>query len=390
MLAHGTYMARTFKPGGTMRSGTLGVALFAAQIAGQVVAQSPSQVAAPSPAPTPARVWVPALPHEPGLREVLSNLRNRIYLKVDWKRTELAGVATRLSTASGIEFVLSARVSKTPVTFETTDRIGVLDVLHRVCLSGDVFVVIERNNTVRILSAKEFKARAKTAGALGIPAPSYQPTMEFRILAVAKNKRGAIDFAEENGRLKKWLAKKGNRKAILANPLRIARFQGLSKAEGGPAKKGFRWYPHRVLPRSNKAFHYAFSRYKSWKHNSFAVFDAERFDAGPRGADDELLEFMMVDMQERSFDSADLHRPSLKKSKSAQTGTPTLVYAMVPKLADDYADFSERHIGHSLASIVDGCVLSAPIFRSRIPGVGQIQGMTERRIDALLEKLRSK
>ena len=45
-------------------------------------------------------------------------------------------------------------------------------------------------------------------------------------------------------------------------------------------------------------------------------------------------------------------------------------------MATEYSDFSEKYLGKCCAVIWNDEVLVAPRFMSRIPGVGQIQGLS--------------
>ena len=118
------------------------------------------------------------------------------------------------------------------------------------------------------------------------------------------------------------------------------------------------------------------------------MFTPERFSAGPKNADDVLVEFFAVDMKQRGFTMKDFDPKSFKRSKHPQTGGTVLLYELKAASAGAYADLTEKNINRMFTIILDGYVISAPIVRSRIPGAGMIEGFSEKQIDEIMAGVR--
>ncbi len=62
-----------------------------------------------------------------------------------------------------------------------------------------------------------------------------------------------------------------------------------------------------------------------------------------------------------------------------------LLYEMTKEASAKHGDLTERNIGRCMAFILDGHLLYAPFLKSRIPGKGQISGISGKKIDEILK-----
>jgi preprotein translocase subunit SecD len=112
----------------------------------------------------------------------------------------------------------------------------------------------------------------------------------------------------------------------------------------------------------------------------------ERLMGGPKTEDDYLVEFLAVNMKERGFTTMDLIPQSLSKSKAA-IGL-ALVYEIQEESAKAFSDLTARNIRRGMAIILDGYLIGAPRIMSRIPGTGQVMGLSEAKIDRVVKALK--
>lgn len=203
---------------------------------------------------------------------------------------------------------------------------------------------------------------------------------EFRRVAdaeaTAQDGKARFDLARERQLLSSWLD--GGGRERLQRDLRAL-------ADHRPASKDLRWCVRRVLASNGQD--------GTWGHrladsaqlaaSVVAGYAAADWNDGTvpahilaRPADERfLLEFLAIDMHERHFDGSDIDPESVAQTTSRDGGS-AVSYRLRAARSAEYSDFSEKLIGKHCAILWNDEVLLAPRFESRIPGVGQIQGLS--------------
>lgn len=339
------------------------------------------------------RVLVPAEPHDPALAERLRALKQRRWLECSVTDRPLGILVEELGRGLNTRFVISSSTAAQPVSLECRGARTTMDALVQLTESVGLHALIDGRGHPRILSEAEFERLPPASKArLGVPAlrPPYFPQLEMRMVAVPEKGRLEVDLAHEKQRLRRWLEKDGNRDRVLADTRHLARFHGLEAARGGRGSTAIRWFPHWVTSPDGERFAFSYTNLagsSGAKEATFPLFEATRHRAGPRHKDDRLLEFIAVNMSERGFHTLDLDRRSLRRARSAVPGEDVLEYRFKKQQAKNFSDLSGRAIGRAMALILDGDLLSAPIFVARIPGVLQLSGLRGDQIDKFLRAL---
>jgi preprotein translocase subunit SecD len=241
---------------------------------------------------------------------------------------------------------------------------------------GDKTTVERRGATVFAVEAPDarevapLRRRIELAGML-----------EMRVLATddCKDAKGnrLFDLAKEKQRLVDWLDH-GGRQLLANDPRAIDRFLG-DPAAGPLAGSDLCWFVHAIEPRQAGAWNYSFAQNSAvcavmasdpadWNEGQIPAHVLAR----PR-EQQRLLELVAVNMQEPHFDNRDLD-PGRVSSGAGGGGNPCVRYQLRDEVCAAYGDWSQKHIGHHVAMLLEGRVLSAPRFMSRIPGIGMIEG----------------
>ncbi|MCC6669743.1 MAG: hypothetical protein IT458_01695, partial [Planctomycetes bacterium] len=222
-------------------------------------------------------------------------------------------------------------------------------------------------------------------------------SLEMRVVARDDYNKSGVKFElnQEKERLRAWLDKKTPddkatyRELIAKDPGKVRTFNQLNRDEGGRLSEHLRWYP-RLIERSQKnpdAWDYAMSEDPTG--HVVAVFAPDQRARPPQGENPFLVELVPINIHERKFTGEDLDPAGVKRGFN-EVGQPSVDYVIKGEVMDAYADLSEEYIGKQSAIILNGIVKSAPVYRSRIPGRGQISGgFTTAEADELVKVLKT-
>ena len=195
-------------------------------------------------------------------------------------------------------------------------------------------------------------------------------SLEMRILARHDYAEAELGLAQERRRLETWLNQGGRAKlrenldAISQHPV--------------TAPNKIRWVPRKILADRGK-WGYSLSDFPATSDATVRAFTDEQWNKQripPAMLNDEkafLIELIAVNMHEACFTQEDLRRDKVSLIKS-QNGIPYVNYEIIKPRCPDYEAWTEKHIGHATAIIVDGELLSAPTFVGKITGRGTIRG----------------
>ena len=252
--------------------------------------------------------------------------------------------------------------------------------------------------TVTALGGTQFAVDVRDAAAAAALRPRIETTvLEMRVVAAADFEMDGVSFdlRKEKARLEAWL-RSGGKELVLADPRAIARFNADGK-QGPLAFEHLRWVPHLIAPQLADP--------AKWDHSyqdgvqpladaTVAVFAADDWNSGrvPDARRKEthpfLLEYVAINWREVSFSGADLD-PNGINVGAGPNGKVGLNYQLRDEKAAAYADWSQKYIRHHTAMIVDGTIVSAPYFLTRIASNGQISGnYTQAEVEALAARLR--
>jgi len=222
--------------------------------------------------------------------------------------------------------------------------------------------------------------------------------LEMRMLAHADYVAPgvAFDLPQERQRLQTWLDA-GGRERLRADPQALGTFH--DDALGGRlAGKNLRWFVRRIAASTDAVGRWGM-RYQDippcrdvcvpaylqqdWNDGSIpphiqALPADQRF----------LVELFAVNMHETHFDNSDLDPNGCRVDH--RTDGPMLLYRIVASRAGEYADWSQKHLRKCSAILWNDELLSAPMFVSRIPGLGAIAGsFTVDELEAMCAVLQS-
>jgi len=209
-------------------------------------------------------------------------------------------------------------------------------------------------------------------------------SLEFRMVARDDYEEAELDLAEERASITKWLDD-GGRERLRRDPAAIAGYKPLDQ-------KKVRWVVRRI-PRQQNRWQYSLTSIPQTKPATVAVFTKEEWNNGrvPPGTkkDAFLLEIIAVNMHERGFTELDLD-PTQTRVTTDHADNPAILYRIRGEHAAMYADWSAKHKRQASAVIVNGELISAPIFLSKIVGHGMITGSFEKeQAEALAAALRT-
>ncbi|MFY9344500.1 MAG: hypothetical protein WAT39_18550 [Planctomycetota bacterium] len=224
--------------------------------------------------------------------------------------------------------------------------------------------------------------------------------LEMRVVADADFVSGPVrfDLQREKERLQAWLADPEHRKLVQQDPHSIARFN--DDAHAGPVSTGnLAWYPRKLRPdpKNQTRWENSWSEWPSMQRTLVQAFDDTQWNGGAvpdavrkqPAHEQYLVELVALNLKETHFTGADLD-PKRVRAGPGAGGDVAVNYAIHNARAGDYADWSEKYIGKHSAIVWDGFVRSAPMFRSKIPGRGVIQGaFTQLEADGLAFVLQS-
>lgn len=204
--------------------------------------------------------------------------------------------------------------------------------------------------------------------------------LQMRIVADDDYRNGPVRFhlGRERERLAAWLAQPGNKERLHADLYHIRRFN--DDASGGPEAFGtLAWFPRRIVPaEGGERWGPSYADVPALAHATVRTFDDAEFADGVSAAMKQqpkaerfLIELIALNLDERHFTDADFDPASVSVGPDHEVN-----YRVTGALANDYADWSEKHLGKCCAIVLDGVVRTAPRFESRIPGRGQIQGLS--------------
>lgn len=195
-------------------------------------------------------------------------------------------------------------------------------------------------------------------------------TLEMRMLARGDYAEADLGLELERKRLEAWLDK-GGRAKLQENLGAMDKYR-----PAAPSK--IRWVPRKV--RANQGqWSYSLSQLPATREATVRAFTDEQWNnqrvpaAMLNDEDAFLVELIAINLHETSFSHRDLQRDKIRLTVG-QNGDPGVCYEFVEERRKAYAAWSHKHIRHSSAIIVNGELLSAPIFVAKITGPGMISG----------------
>ncbi len=270
---------------------------------------------------------------------------------------------------------------------ERIDPNGTLDPL--ITQSGDTGILIELGE---FKNPNELKRVLERIGNLG--------RLEMRMVAYEDYIKDNTKFtlSAERQRLETWLKVPANKELIDKDPKNIRRFN--DSDSGGPIARGkLHWYPREIRsnPKDRTQWDRSYTSIPSLASQTVKAFDDAQYNQGiipeevkalePK--DQRLIEFIAINMKERSFSGEDLD-PAGVGVGMGNNGGPGVSYRMIGSLTADYAEWSAEHKDKSSAIILNGYVKSAPAFENKITRNGIITGdFTLAEVEELVKVLRT-
>jgi len=224
-----------------------------------------------------------------------------------------------------------------------------------------------------------------TRAALELVRASIETVGKFEMRMIADADYSApgvtFDMPKERERLQAWLDD-GGRDKLRQDTAVLAEFHADKK--GGPiAGANLRWFVRRIGPNPEAKLRWdmRFADVPALRAASVAAYTEADWNDGsipPRLQNQPasfLIELVAVNMHETYFATRDID-PKHTKPTKGWAGNGAVAYRLVPARAGEYADWTEKYIGKCCAMLWEDEVLAAPRFESRIPGLGQITGVT--------------
>lgn len=196
--------------------------------------------------------------------------------------------------------------------------------------------------------------------------------LEMRLVASPDYSAESVEFdlAKEQLRLRAWLDARGNRARVDGDPQAIREFNEAKPGQGGALSPHLHWYPRVIRAVPEEPLRWSGARF------SFAVplFTEEEYRTAPMDTDATLVELLPINMHATHFTDRDLDLGKFRAIQDAEVGAPAIEYRIAAKRREAYADWTEQNIGNSCAILVDGEVVNATVFATRIVGTGIITG----------------
>ncbi|MFT7534661.1 MAG: SecD/SecF fusion protein [Hyphomicrobiaceae bacterium] len=271
---------------------------------------------------------------------------------------------------------------------ERIDPNGTLDPL--ITQSGDTGILIELGEFKNPNELKRVLERIGNLGRLEMRMVAYEDYRKYTEVT--------FNLAAERTRLETWLKVPANKELIDKDPKNIRRFN--ESATNGPiARNNLHWFPREIRsdPKDRTRWDRSYTMIPSLQGQTVRAWDETQYNAGAIPAeigklevkDQRLIEFVAINMKERSFSGEDLD-PSGVGVGMGNNGGPGVNYRMRGGLTSAYADWSAEHKGKSSAIILNGYVKSAPSFENKITRNGIITGdFTKAEVEELVKVLRT-
>lgn len=294
------------------------------------------------------------------------------------------------------ELVKKERASKDSVMAQTIsvmreriDPNGTLDPL--ITRSGETGILVELSYFEDPQDLKRVLDRISNLGRLEMRMVAYDGwAKDGDALQAARLKT-------EKDRLAAWIKQPDNAALIQKDPRNIRRYN--EDQANGPLLKFLNWYPREIRPNPKDATRWdlSYADIPDFEPITVQAFDEAQWNGGAipeetlalDNKQHRLVEFMAINMAERSFSGEDLD-PSGVGLGQGQNGLPAVNYELVGALKGAYADWSAEHKGKASAIILNGYIKSAPTFRNKIPGRGIIEGdFTVDEVEELVKVLRT-
>lgn len=211
-------------------------------------------------------------------------------------------------------------------------------------------------------------------------------SLEMRMLARDDYPDAELGLAAERKRLEAWLDQGGRAK--------LQKDLGAISQYRATAPDKIRWVPRKV-PADEGRWRHSLSLLPATRDATVRTFTDEQWNqqrvpaAMLNDANAFLVELVAINMHEAGFSHRDLRRDKVGLA-AGLNGEPCVSYEFVQPRRKDYAAWTQKHIRHATAVIVDGELISAPVFVGKIIGRGVIQGNFDlSRAEALISALRS-
>jgi len=267
---------------------------------------------------------------------------------------------------------------------ERIDPNGTLQPL--ITQSGDTGILIELGS----LDSQERKRVLERISNLG--------ELEMRMLAYDDYKKDNVTFnlANEKTRFEAWLQKPENKALLEKDPKDVRRY---NEGVMGPiAGRNLAWMMREIRPSTkNPEFWDTSYSFGELAPQTVKFYDDTQWNGGviPESVkalpvqQQRLVEYMAINMYERSFTGEDLD-PSGVGVGTGNNGGPGVSYRMSGELGAAYADWSDEHTGQASAIILNGIIKSAPTFQGKIVRNGIITGdFTVAEVEELVKVLRT-
>ena len=217
--------------------------------------------------------------------------------------------------------------------------------------------------------------------------------LEMWIVADGRYREADLALEQEQKHLLAWLAD-GNRERVQKDPRAVADMPRRERSQ-------VRWVPRVIRP------HQAAGQPGRWHHplskmggDPFRyvvpVFDEGQWNGGAvpvamQNADDPfLVELVPLNLHAASFSDRDLDGDKIAIG-AGRNGRPAIRYTLLADRRRAYADWSGRFTGSASGVVLDGVLVTAPVFLSKIPGAGILEGdYSRRQAEDLVSVLKSR